>query len=52
MIVRHTENQINEAASRFRKLTDELDLATAEVDKLDDLREVAVESEAVHTDEV
>lgn len=50
--MRHTENEINEAANRFEKLTDELDLATVQVDKLDDLREVAAASEAVHTDEV
>ena len=50
--MRHTENEIEEAASRFEKLTDELDPATVEVDKLDDLREIAAASEAVPTDEV
>ena len=51
-MMRHTENEIEEAASRFEKLADELDPATVEVDKLDDLREVAAASEAVHADEV
>ncbi len=50
--MRHTENEIEEAASRFEKLTDELDPATVEVDKLDDLREVAAAAETVHTYEV
>ena len=50
--MRHTENEIEEAASRFEKLTDELDPATVEVDKIDDLHEVAAASEAIHVDEV
>ena len=52
MVIRHTDNEIKEAASRFEKLTDELDPATVQVAKIDDLREVAAASEAVHTDEV
>jgi hypothetical protein len=52
MLMGHTENEIEEAASRFEKLTDELDPATAEVEKIDDLREVAAASEAMHADEV
>lgn len=50
--MRHTEEEISQAASRFEKLADELDPATAQVDKIDDLREVAVASEAARIDEV
>ena len=48
---RYTENEIEEAVSRFEKLTYELDPATVEVDKIDDLGEDATASEAVRTDE-
>lgn len=52
MIMRHTENEIKEAARRFEKLTEELDPAAVQVDKIDDLREVAAASEIVRADEV
>jgi len=49
--MRHTEEEIEEAAIRFDLLDDELDPATAEVLRTDDLREVAVASEAVRANE-
>jgi len=49
--MRHTEEEIEEAAIRFDLLADELDPATAEVLRTDDLREVAVASEAVRANE-
>ena len=51
-MMRHTENEIRQAASRFEKLTDELDPTTAQVEEIDDLREVAAASEAARADEV
>lgn len=50
--MRHTEEEISQAASRFEKLADELDPATAQVDKIDDLREVAAASEMARIDEL
>ena len=50
--MRHTEKEISQAARRFERLADELDPATAQVDKIDDLREVAAASEAARIDEV
>jgi hypothetical protein len=47
----HTGEEIEAAASRFEKLADELDPATAEVDHTDDLGAIAVVSEAVRADE-
>ena len=49
--MRHTDDEIKRAASRFEQLTDELDPATAEVDRTDDLRSIAAVSEAVRADE-
>jgi hypothetical protein len=47
----HTGEEIEVAASRFEKLADELDPATAEVERTDDLRAIAAVSEAVPSDE-
>jgi hypothetical protein len=47
----HTDDQIEEAATRFEQLADALDPATAQVDHTDDLRQIASVSEAVRADE-
>ena len=49
--MRHTDDEIERAASRFAQLADELDPANAEVDHTDDLRAIAAVSEAVRADE-
>ena len=49
--MRHTDDQIEQAATRFEQLVDELDPATTPVDHTDDLRQVAALSEAVRADE-
>lgn len=49
--MRHTDEEIERAARRFEQLADELDPHTAEVERTDDLREVAAASERVHADE-
>ena len=49
--MRHTDDEIEQAASRFEQLADELDPATAEVDHTEDLRAIAAVSEAVRADE-
>lgn len=49
--MRHTEDEINRAASRFEDLADELDPGAAKVDHADDLRQIAAASEAVRADE-
>ncbi len=48
---RHTDDDIEQASRRFERLADGLDPATAEVDHTDDLRQIAVVSEAVRADE-
>jgi hypothetical protein len=47
----HTDDEIEAAASRFEKLADELDPATTEVERTEDLRAIAAVSEAVRADE-
>jgi hypothetical protein len=47
----HTDEEIEAAASRFENLADELDPATAEVERTEDLRAIAAVSEAVRADE-
>ena len=47
----HTDEEIEAAASRFEKLADELDPATVEVERTEDLRAIAAVSEAVRADE-
>ena len=49
--MRHTDNEIERASRRFEQLADDLDPATAAVDHIDDLRQIAVVSEAVRSDE-
>jgi hypothetical protein len=49
--MRHTDDEIERAASRFEQLADELDPANAQVDHTEDLRAIAAVSEAVRADE-
>ncbi len=49
--MRHTDEEVEQAARRFDQLADELHPATAEVDHTDDLRAIAGVSEAVRTGE-
>lgn len=49
--MRHSEQEIEQAAERFDQLADTLDPDTAEVEHTDDLRNVAVASEAVQADQ-
>lgn len=50
-MTRHTDREIAQAASRFERLADLLDPATAPVEDTDDLREIATAAEAVRTDD-
>lgn len=50
-MTRHTDEDLERAAQRFEQLTDDLDPATAEVDRTDDLRQIAARSDAVRMDE-
>ena len=50
-MVRHTDDQIEQAAVRFEQLANDLDPATARVDPTDDLRRIASISETVLADE-
>ncbi len=49
--MRHTDEEIERAAQRFQQLAEELDPASAEVDRTEDLRQIAADSEAVRADE-
>ena len=49
--MRHTDDEIERAARRFEQLSNELDPATAEVDRTDDLRAIASAAESVRADE-
>jgi hypothetical protein len=49
--MRHSKEEIEQAARRFEKMADQLDPARVDVLRIDDLREVAIVSEAVRTDE-
>ena len=49
--MQHTNDEIDRAARRFEQLADELDLDTAEVDRTDDLRQVAAMSETLRAEE-
>jgi hypothetical protein len=49
--MRHSDAQIEEAASHFEQLADNLDPATANVDDLSDLRAVAEAADQVRRDE-
>jgi hypothetical protein len=50
-MVRHTDDEIEQAAQRFEQLADKLDPATAETDDTEDLRAIAAASEAARADE-
>jgi hypothetical protein len=45
--MRHSDEQINEAAERFERLADRLDPATAEVEDVSDLRTIAEAADAI-----
>lgn len=49
--MRHTDDEIETAAERFEQLADQLDPTSVEVDRTDDLRQVAAVSEAIRADE-
>lgn len=49
--MRHSKQELEQAARRFEELADRMDPAGADVLRIDDLREVAIVSEAVRTDE-
>lgn len=49
--MRHSKQELDQAARRFEELADRMDPAGADVLRIDDLRDVAVVSEAVRTDE-
>jgi len=49
--MRHSDAQIEEAASRFEQLASNLDPATATIDDLSDLRAVAEAADQVRRDE-
>ena len=49
--MRHTDDDIEKASRRFEQLADELDPVTVEVENIDDLRQIAVVSEAVRANE-
>ncbi len=48
---RHTDEEIERAASRFEQLADSLDPETARVEGTDDLRAIATAAEAVRVDD-
>ncbi len=49
--MRHTDDEIEQAARRFEQLADELDPATTEVEETSDLRAIAAASDAARADE-
>jgi rubrerythrin len=49
--MRHTDEEIEQAADRFARLTDQIEPETAEVERTDDLREIADAVEAARADE-
>jgi hypothetical protein len=49
--MKHTDAQIEEAASRFEMLADSLDPASVKADDLSDLRAIAEAAEQVRRDE-
>lgn len=48
---RHTDREIKDAADRFERLADSLDVDAARVQEIDDLRAVAAAADAVRTDD-
>lgn len=51
-MARHTDEEIERAAERFERWTDDLDPAHVTAHSIDDLHQVAVASDAVRADEV
>jgi hypothetical protein len=49
--MKHTNDEIERAARRFEQLADELDPDTAEIDRTDDLCQVATISETLRAEE-
>lgn len=49
--MRRTDDEIEQAATRFEQLADELDPASSQVDHTDDLGQIAAISEAVRAGE-
>ncbi len=49
--MQHSNEEIERAARRFEQLADELDPDTAQVDRTDDLRQVAAISETLRAEE-
>lgn len=49
--MRHTDEDIQQAARRFEQLAGQLDPSTADVERTDDLRQIAAGSETVRADE-
>ncbi|MGI8873415.1 MAG: sigma-70 family RNA polymerase sigma factor [Egibacteraceae bacterium] len=49
--MRHSDAEIERAAQRFEQLADELDPESADVERTDDLREIAAVSAAMRADE-
>ena len=49
--MRHSDEEIEQAAARFAELADRLDTTTADVDQTEDLRQIAAACDAVRIDE-
>ena len=49
--MRHTDDEIEQAAHRFEQLSDRLDPDTAVAERTDDLRRIASASDAIRADE-
>ena len=49
--MRHSDKDIEQAAERFERLADQLDPATAVVERTEDLRAIAAAAEAARADE-
>jgi DNA-directed RNA polymerase specialized sigma24 family protein len=50
-MTRHTDNEIEQAARRCEQLAGTLDSTISEVERTDDLREIAAAAEAVRADD-
>jgi len=50
-VKRQTDDEIEQAARRFERLADDLDPEAADLDRTDDLSNVAAVSEAIRADE-
>lgn len=49
--MQHTDDEIERAAARFEQLADNLDPGAAEVEHVDDLRQIAAISDALRSEE-